>query len=243
MTAWSRFRRRALRVAAGAVLLIVAITLALVLPLRWLNPPTTAMIMLDALSREQPIQQWWLPMEAISPWLAASIIAAEDQKFPHHRGFDLEQLAAVLGGDGSPTRGASTLTQQLAKNLYLWRGRSYLRKALEAWLTLWMEWCWPKQRILEIYLNVVEFGPGVYGAGAAGERLLGTSARLLTPHQAAVLAAVLPNPRRMSAASPSPYVERRAAQIEEAVTQLGGLAYLRSLQPLPAATAQHGGRP
>lgn len=238
MTARSKLRRRALQVMAGALLAMLGGTLALVLPLRWLNPPTTAMIVQDSLARAHPIEQWWLPMDDISPWLAIAVIASEDQRFPQHGGFDLTQIAAVLRAGGAPSRGASTLTQQLAKNLYLWRGRSYLRKALEAWMTVWLEWCLSKHRILEIYLNVVEFGPGVYGAGAAGASLLATPAGRLSRHQAALLAAVLPNPRRMSAAAPSPYVQQRAVQIEAEMARLGGLAYLRPLQ-----TGRRGDRP
>jgi monofunctional biosynthetic peptidoglycan transglycosylase len=135
----------------------------------------------------------------------------------------------VLAADGGPARGASTLTQQLAKNLYLWPGKSYLRKGLEAWLSVWLELLWPKQRILHTYLNVVEFAPGVYGAGAASRALFHRPADALSARQAATLAAVLPNPRRMSAARPSAYVQRRAQEIEQSVEQLGGTAYLSKI--------------
>ncbi len=212
----------------GMVALIV-LTIMLVLPWRWLNPPTTAFMLRDALQREHAINYRWRPMAQISPQLAIAVIAAEDQKFPLHHGFDLSQIQAVLEQQGSPGRGASTLTQQLAKNLFLWPGRSYLRKGLEAWLTLWLEILWPKQRILEVYLNVAEFGPAIYGAGAASRLLFNTSADKLSMKEAALLAAILPNPKTMSAAQPSDYVRQRGASIERAASQLGGVSYLSNL--------------
>jgi monofunctional biosynthetic peptidoglycan transglycosylase len=219
-----------LRLLTLCLLAALLLTLLLVLPWRWWNPPTTAFMLRDSLQRGQAVAHVWLPAERISPWLAISIIAAEDQKFPDHFGFDFDQLGDALAGEGPPSRGASTMTQQLAKNLYLWPGRSYVRKGLEAYLTLWMEALWPKQRILDLYLNVVEFGPGIYGAGAAAEELLQTRAADLSPDQASLLAAVLPNPRRMSAADPSPYVQSRALDIRRAVEQLGGLSYLARIE-------------
>ena len=212
----------------GMIVLIV-LTVMLVLPWRWLNPPTTAFMLRDAWQREHAINYQWRPMEQISPQLAIAVIAAEDQKFPQHHGFDLSQIQAVLEQRGSPSRGASTLSQQLAKNLFLWPGRSYLRKGLEAWLTLWLELLWSKHRILEVYLNVAEFGPAIYGAGAASQLLLNTSADKLTMREAALLAAVLPNPKTLSAAHPSDYVRKRSARIELAARQLGGVSYLSKL--------------
>jgi monofunctional biosynthetic peptidoglycan transglycosylase len=218
-----------LKTATRLLLAVVAITVLLVLPWRWLNPPTTAFMLQDQLKRQRPVQYQWLEMEQISPQLAIAVIASEDQKFPLHHGFDVEQIRTVLAADGGPARGASTLTQQLAKNLYLWPGKSYLRKGLEAWLSVWLELLWPKQRILHTYLNVVEFAPGVYGAGAASRALFNRPADALSARQAATLAAVLPNPRRMSAARPSAYVQRRAQEIEQSVEQLGGTAYLSKI--------------
>lgn len=218
-----------LRAGIRLLLAIVAMTVLLVLPWRWLNPPTTAFMLQDQLTRQRPVQYQWLAPGQISAQLAIAVIASEDQKFPFHHGFDIDQIRNVLAKDGSPSRGASTLTQQLAKNLYLWPGKSYLRKGLEAWLTVWLELLWPKQRILHTYLNIAEFAPGVYGAGAASRSLFNRPASQLSPRQAATLAAVLPNPRRFSAARPSTYVQQRAQQIEEAVVQLGGTAYLSKM--------------
>ena len=234
MTVYKRIRRRLLRllmhVLMRLVLAVVLLSLVLVLPWRWINPPSSSFILQDALRSERDIEHDWIPIEEISPWLAISIIAAEDQKFPHHHGFDFDQIQAALSQVGARPPGASTLTQQLAKNLYLWSGRSYIRKGLEAYLTLWIEGLWSKHRILEIYLNIVEFGPGVYGADAASRIFFHRQALQLTPKEAALLAAVLPNPKKMSAQNPSYYVQHRALQIEEAVSQLGGPAYLSSIE-------------
>lgn len=209
------------------LLVLMVSTTIVVLPWRWCNPPSSAFMLRDALQNQQNVQHWWLPLEQISPRLSIAVIAAEDQKFPQHIGLDIDQIKSVLERGGS--RGASTLSQQVAKNLYLWPGRSYLRKGIEAWLTLWLEMLWPKARILEIYLNIAEFGPGIYGAAAASELLLDTPADALSMRQASLLAAVLPNPKLMSAAQPSAYVEKRSARIQRAAEQLGGVSYLSNL--------------
>ena len=140
------------------------------------------------------------------------MVAAEDQKFPIHAGFDFDAIADAIedGGDGGPARGASTISQQVAKNLYLWPGRSWLRKAIEAYFTVLIETLWPKRRILEVYLNVAEFGPGVFGAGAAAQRYFGEPPSRLDRDEAARLAAVLPSPRRMHADRPVRLRARRA---------------------------------
>lgn len=218
-----------LRWTAKLLLLAALLGCCLVLPLRWLQPPTTAFMLQDALRHNRPVSYWWLPLPEISGNLAIAVVAAEDQKFPRHHGFDLAQIRSVLDREGGPARGASTISQQLAKNLYLWPGKSYLRKGLEAWLTLWLELLLPKQRILELYLNVAQFGPGIYGAGAGSRLLLGVDAADLTPLQAALMAAVLPNPERLSAARPSAYVRQRSRDIQRQVRQLGGTTWLSNL--------------
>ncbi len=181
----------------------------------------------------QTVHQQWVPAERMSPWLGIAVVASEDQQFPRHHGFDLASIRAAL--DTGAARGASTLSQQLVKNLYLWPGRSWIRKALEAWLTLYLEMLVPKDRILEIYLNVAEFAPGVYGAEAAARRLFGKSAADLSLDECARLAAVLPNPGALSAAEPSAYVQDRAAWIRDQVRRLGGPAYLDPDGPGPTA--------
>jgi monofunctional biosynthetic peptidoglycan transglycosylase len=163
----------------------------------------------------------WIPWEGISRNLALCVIAAEDQKFASHRGFDLESIRQAARETRPRPRGASTITQQVSKNLFLWPGRSFVRKGLEAYLTVFIEMLWPKRRILEVYLNTAEFGPGIFGAAAASERIFGRPARQLTLEQAALLAAVLPNPKRMAAARPSAYVRDRAAEIQAAARALG----------------------
>ena len=167
------------------------------------------------------VEQRWIPFERISRDLVLCVVAAEDQKFPEHAGFDVEQIMKATREQRRRPRGASTITQQVAKNLYLWPGRSFMRKGIEAWLTIWIEQLWPKRRILEVYLNVAEFGPGLYGAAAASERLFGLPASELGLREASLLAAVLPSPKRMSAARPSEYVRGRAAEIRHIAQALG----------------------
>jgi monofunctional biosynthetic peptidoglycan transglycosylase len=157
----------------------------------------------------------WVPAERIAPALRAAVVASEDQRFFAHRGFDFVAMRGALGEwrDGERLRGASTISQQLAKNLFLWPGRSVLRKALEAWLTAWLEALWPKERILEVYLNVVELGDGVFGAEAAARRYFGHGAAALDAHEAALLAAMLPSPRRSNPLAPSRTLRERQAWI------------------------------
>lgn len=168
--------------------------------------------------------------------MALAVIAAEDQKFPQHWGFDWQQIKSAVKENKRRThvRGASTITQQVAKNLFLWPGRSYVRKGLEAYFTVVLELLWSKQRILEVYLNIAEFSPGVFGVAAASARYFAKSAAGLNAHDAALLAAVLPNPRRLMLSRPSSYLHSRARWIRNQMDQLGGVNYLNTLN---AATA------
>jgi monofunctional glycosyltransferase len=159
-----------------------------------------------------------------------AVIASEDQKFPHHYGFDFEQLRKVLLASGGPSRGASTISQQLTKNIYLWSGKSIFRKGVEAYITIFVELLLPKQRILELYLNVVEFGSGVYGIQQASDVYFKKTPDELSRVEASLLAAVLPNPKKMQAHKPSPYVYDRALDIRFAIRNLGGVGYLDSLK-------------
>ncbi len=172
----------------------------------------------------------WVTWGAISPDMRLAVLASEDQKFPYHSGFDFESIADVALDRGARgrLRGASTITQQVARNLFLWPGRSYLRKGLEAYFTVLLELVWTKKRILEVYLNVVEFGDDMYGVSAAAQAFFGKRPADLGRGEAALLAAVLPNPRRLHARNPSPYVRERAHWIEGQMARLGP-AYLRSL--------------
>lgn len=216
--------------AVGAAALFALASAALVLPWRWIDPPTTAFMLRERIAGGATLHHLWLPLRQISPQLAIAVVAAEDQRFPQHNGFDFAAIQRALEESGRrQSRGASTISQQVAKNLFLWPGRSLVRKGLEAWFTLWIEALWPKRRILEVYLNVAEFGRRIFGAGAASEIFFGGPARELTLTQASLLAAALPTPKRSSVANPSEYLLRRAAEIEAAARSLGGSGYLARL--------------
>lgn len=172
----------------------------------------------------------WVSMDEISPWMGLAVIAAEDQKFPDHWGFDVSAIEKALAHNErneNRIRGASTLSQQTAKNLFLWDGRSWVRKGLEAGLTLGMETVWSKKRILTVYLNVAEFGDGIFGVEAAAQRYFNKPASRLSMSEAALLAAVLPNPLRFKANAPSGYVRSRQAWIMRQMRQLGGESFMR----------------
>lgn len=224
-----RFLKRPVKAILWLGVTFVAMTALLVLALRWVDPPSSMVIQAWQQQSGRRAQQEWRPLRKISPSLQMAAIAAEDQKFPLHHGFDFTSIRKALNENRKRPRGASTISQQTAKNLFLWNGRSYLRKGVEAWFTLLMELLWPKERILEVYLNIAEFGEGIYGAQAAAENFYGTSARNLNRWQAALMAAVLPNPRRMSAKAPSHYVRGRATDIDRQVRQLGSATYLEKL--------------
>jgi len=211
------------------ILSFFVVSIMLVLSLRWLNPLTSAFIAQEMFSDKKIIALDWVAYENIANTLPISIVASEDQKFPDHIGFDFDSLYKALTEDRKQTRGASTISQQLVKNLYLWPGRSLVRKGLEAYFTALVEVLLPKRRILELYLNVVEFAPATYGIGAASRKLFSRSPAHISAYQAALLAAVLPNPKRMSAKNPSRYVRSRAVQIQQAVRALGGPDYLKHL--------------
>ncbi len=197
--------------------------------LRFVAPPGSAFMLARSLEARSAgeskfrIDYRWQPRERISRQLALAVVAAEDQKFPEHHGFDLDAIgdAVRTRADGGRSRGASTISQQVAKNLFLWSGRSWLRKGLEVWFTVLIETLWPKVRILEVYLNIAEFGDGIYGAEAAAQRFFARPASDLSRNQAARLAAVLPSPRRFAVDRPSRYLQGRVRWIERQMAQLG----------------------
>jgi monofunctional biosynthetic peptidoglycan transglycosylase len=201
-----------------------------VVVLRWLNPPTTAFIVADRLQawlNAEPgyrFQRRWVDWRQISASAKLAVVASEDQRFAEHFGFDFVEIEHALTerNHGGSKRGASTITQQTAKNLFLWGGQSWVRKGLEAYFTLLIETFWPKTRILEMYLNVAEFGPGVFGIGAASERFFRQPAARLNRPQSALLAAVLPNPTTFRVNAPSRYVRMRQAWILQQMNALGG---------------------
>ncbi|MDQ3495215.1 MAG: monofunctional biosynthetic peptidoglycan transglycosylase [Pseudomonadota bacterium] len=231
-------RRRWLHWLWKLPLLLVLVSILQVLALRFVDPPFSAFMVarqLEAIAqgeRDFRIAYDWRDLDAIAPSLPAALVAAEDQNFAAHRGFDFKAIdkARAENARGRRIRGASTISQQLAKNLFLWQGRSWVRKGIEAWYTVLIEALWPKQRILEVYANIAEFGDGIYGAQAAARSFWGKDARALSLAESARLAAVLPSPRRYSATRPGPYVQRRARWIERNVRQLGGTAYLETLE-------------
>jgi monofunctional biosynthetic peptidoglycan transglycosylase len=206
----------------------------LVLALRFVAPPASAVMIEDWFEAKTSgdgsfvLRYRWTPWERLADTLPIAMVAAEDQRFPLHHGFDFEAIQRALAeaDDGERLRGASTISQQVAKNLFLWSGRSFVRKGLEAYFTVLLEALWPKRRILEVYLNIAELGHGVYGVGAASAQFFHTTPDRLDSHQAALLAAVLPNPARFHVDRPSPYVQRRAAWIQRQANQLGGASYL-----------------
>jgi monofunctional biosynthetic peptidoglycan transglycosylase len=219
--------RRLLRLAGWALLCWLILTATVVALLRFVPPPTTAFMLAHRWSSaDAEVDYRWVPLQQISSTLPIALVAAEDQRFLEHFGFDLASIQQALAQrEQGGTRGASTISQQVAKNLFLWSGRSWVRKGLEAYFTVLIELLWSKQRIMEVYANIAEFGPGIYGAQAASMRYFGRPAQRLTAHQAALLAAVLPNPKQMHADRPTPYVSRRAAWIDRQVRQLGGAGY------------------
>jgi len=229
--------RRVLRALCLGTFAWVFLSVVLVLALRWVPPPTSGVRLerrLEALRAEEPWKprHQWVPLEAIAPAMGVAVIAAEDQNFAEHFGFDWKAIEKAIDHNerSRRKRGASTLSQQTAKNLFLWTGRSWVRKGLEAYFTLLIEAGWPKRRILETYLNIVEFGDGIFGVEAAARAHFGKPASQLRPQEAALLAAVLPNPHKFKASAPSPYILGRQAWILKQMQQLGGAQVVKELK-------------
>jgi len=227
---WRRWRNWLL----ALPLLFAAASVLQVLVLRFVDPPfstTMALRYVEAWGEGDwrfRLHYQWRDLDQIAPSVPISLVAAEDQRFPLHGGFDLEAIekARDHNARGGRLRGASTISQQVSKNLFLWQGRSWVRKGLEAWYTVLIELFWSKQRIIEVYANIAEFGDGVYGVQAASRQFWNKDAARLSPAEAARLAAVLPAPRRYDARDPGPWVQRRAAWIQRQARQLGGPGYL-----------------
>lgn len=218
------------------ILWFVTISVLSTLLFRWLPIPITGLIIqrqIGALISGEniPFKKDWESIDNISPNLALAIIAAEDQKFPVHHGFDWESIdkAVKHNSRSKRTRGASTLSQQTAKNVFLWSSRSWLRKGLEAWFTVLIEGLWSKQRIMEVYLNSVEFGTGIYGAEAASQHFFHKPAKNLSQSEAALLAAVLPNPHKYKANNPGSWLRSRQQWIMRQMNQMGGTGLVKSL--------------
>ena len=220
---------------------------AAVAALRVLNPPTSA-FMLEASwharangEAHYQTDSRWRDLAAFSPQAAIAVVASEDQHFPTNDGFDFDSIRTAVRDHerGARLRGASTITQQVAKNLFLSSGRSFVRKGLEAGFTLLIDHLWSKQRILEVYLNIAQFGPGIYGVEAAARRYFHISAARLTRDQAALLAAVLPDPQRLRPNAPSPYLLSQHDWIVQQIANLGGPGYLGTVAPRFAPYGAH----
>jgi monofunctional biosynthetic peptidoglycan transglycosylase len=210
-----RMRRRRLGRRIALALLVLALLPVPVIALYRVAPPPGTPLMLIRAAEGEPIRKEWIAYGRIAPTLVRAVIASEDTRFCRHNGFDWVEIDKAVDAyrDGERLRGASTISMQLARNLFLWPGGGYVRKGIEAYLTLVVEALMSKERILELYLNVVEWGHGVYGAEAAARAHFNKSASQLSAREAALLAAVLPNPRRWQAERPTAYIEERAATI------------------------------
>ena len=226
--------RRLLKVFFWIVVAWISTTWLAVLLLRFVPPQSSAFMIERRIAatlageKNFSIKYHWTPWPTISPELPIALIASEDQKFPVHHGFDVQAIQDAMdeADDGQRLRGASTISQQTAKNLFLWGGRSFVRKGLEAYFTVLLEVTWPKRRILEVYMNVAEFGDGIYGADAASREFFHKAPSQLDAHEAALLASALPNPRKLHPDRPSAYVQNHAEWVERQVRQLGGTGYL-----------------
>lgn len=216
----------------------IVLTTTIVFALRWIDPPTSAFMIRDRIvaasagDKRYVHHHRWVDWQQISPQVKVAVIASEDQTFPDHNGFDFKSINKALDDRerGRRVRGASTISQQVAKNLFLWPGQNWFRKGLEAYFTLLIETLWPKQRILEVYLNVAEFGKGVFGVGAASEVFFRKPAAKLSTYDAALLAAVLPSPKRLRVNAPSRYVRSRQQWIVSQMRGIGGTGVLQRLE-------------
>ena len=228
------FLRRLIKWIALLALVWVGLSWLLVVLFRFVAPPTSAFMIERRIAatahgeKNFALKYRWTPASGISNELPIALIASEDQKFPIHHGFDVQAIQDAMdeADEGERVRGASTISQQTAKNLFLWGGHSFVRKGIEAYFTVLIELTWPKRRILEVYMNIAEFGDGIYGADAASREFFHKPPSQLNAHESAVLASVLPNPKKLHGDRPSPYVERHAEWVERQVRQLGGVGYL-----------------
>ncbi|KAA9339793.1 monofunctional biosynthetic peptidoglycan transglycosylase [Hymenobacter busanensis] len=245
MNEWMDWARLARRVALQVLASLFLVTVAWVLVYRWVSPPATWLMLERRSHRPEANYGGLLPenasrrinyrfrgLDEVSPQLPLALVAAEDQRFQQHHGFDLDAIQKAAKSNiagGKQLRGGSTISQQVAKNVFLWQGRSYVRKAAEAYFTVLIELLWSKQRILEVYLNVAEMGDCIFGAEAAAQRYFGKPAKSLSPAEAALLAAVLPNPLKFQAGRPGPAARAKQRRVLRNMRRLGGTTFVRSL--------------
>ncbi|WP_069132140.1 monofunctional biosynthetic peptidoglycan transglycosylase [Rhodohalobacter halophilus] len=226
----------------GIITLLLSILLISVISYRWYNPDSTRFFAREDWSQfnTEPysLKQFWVSYEEIPDHMKWAVVASEDQLFWEHSGFDIESIREAWEERqaGERTRGASTITQQVAKNLYLSPAQSFFRKGIEAGITVLIELFWSKERIIEVYLNIAEFGPGIFGIGYAADQYWGIPATEITPEMSAQLAAVLPSPKRMRVNPPSPFAEERSLWILRQMTQLSGIAYVQPEETEPEKT-------
>ncbi len=217
------------------IVIIILIPVPLVIIFKWIDPPTSSYILRHQISNLfkenscNSVLHEWKDIDEISKNLAMAVISSEDQKFATHYGFDFESVKQVILSRRKKLRGASTISQQVARNMFLWSGRSWIRKGAEAYITVLIEMFWSKKRILEVYVNIAQFGECVYGAEAAAKYYFGKNASRLSVSQAAMMAAVLPNPVRFRLNRPSNYILRRTGWITLQFNQLGGKSYLEQI--------------
>ena len=229
-----KLRRFLIRCAIWTLIWLSGFTLLIVVPFRWINPPLSMVMIERWWNAEDPdfrLHQNWLDWQHIPKRVALAVVASEDQRFPYHFGFDVDSIVEAIQTreQGGSLRGASTISQQVARNVYLWTGRSWLRKGIEAWLTVFLELIWGKQRILEVYLNIAEWGPGIFGIQAASLHYFGKPVSNLTPKQAALLASALPSPLHYDPAHPDRYLRGRAIWDLQQQKRLGGVDWLAPL--------------
>lgn len=222
----SRIKKFAIK----ALLYFLISTIGAVLVLKFVPVPIT-LTMIGQWASLGKLNYDWEPIENISSEMAIAVVAAEDQLFPEHNGFDINSIKKALNSNkkNKKVRGASTISQQTAKNVFLWQGRNWIRKGLETYFTLLIELIWGKERILEVYLNVSEMGPGIFGTQSAAQSYFKISASKLSRWQAARIAGVLPSPRKWKVNNAGPYVQRRTDRIVRQIRQLGGPAYLKDI--------------
>ncbi|MBK9097358.1 MAG: monofunctional biosynthetic peptidoglycan transglycosylase [bacterium] len=234
---FKQFIRRLPKIVLKIILGFIIVSIFVVLLLKWLNPITSSIMIqrkIEAVitfKERQIIAYQWFSYDDIAKQMALAVVAAEDQNFPNHFGFDFEQIEKAIEqhNRGRKLRGASTITQQVAKNLFLWEGRSFIRKGFEAYFTVLIELLWSKERILEVYLNIIETGDMIFGVGAASQIYFKKLPSKLNRSQAALIAATIPNPNRFSVKRPSGYVLRRQGWILGQMSSLGGVEYLKNL--------------
>lgn len=216
--------KKALKYIGIFILSYICLSILLIVAYIVINPPVTILMM----QRPSKVERQWVNIDEISPNIIQAVVASEDNLFLSHSGFDFEQIKIAIEESkrkNKPMRGASTISQQTAKNVFLWNGRSYLRKGLEVWYTFLIETFWSKERIMEVYLNVIEYGDGIYGIEAASQHYFNRSAKKLTKHQSALIAAALPNPLKRNPAHPTKYLNRRANKIMRLMNNIGPVKF------------------